>query len=285
MACYHPVPAFQPGPGLKLILHPPAGYDNVALPCGQCIGCRSEKATQWAHRCAHEAGLSSASTFLTLTYDDENLPRDGHLRPRDLTLFIKRLRKSAGSAVPGITTDRSLGLRYLACGEYGSRTQRPHYHAIVFNLGFSDRYAVGKDLYRSSTLDGLWPSGLAKFGDATPAAASYIAQYNLKKQEWDPTKRAPFLRMSRRPAIGIRWLQQFQTDLRHGYLVENARRYSIPRSYKRYLAKHYPELLEELTLRSKQHQNQNQDSNDPARLQASETIHLRYKQLTESRNL
>jgi hypothetical protein len=31
--------------------------------------------------------------FLTLTYDEENVPEDGCLEPRDYKLFLKKLRK------------------------------------------------------------------------------------------------------------------------------------------------------------------------------------------------
>ena len=61
------------------------------------------------------------NAYITLTYNDDHLPANGSLQPRDLQLFWKRLRKA-----------RTPGIRYYACGEYGDQTARPHYHAIIF---------------------------------------------------------------------------------------------------------------------------------------------------------
>jgi hypothetical protein len=51
----------------------------LKIPCGRCIGCRLEYSRQWAMRCHHEASLHTFNSFITLTYDPENLPQDGSL--------------------------------------------------------------------------------------------------------------------------------------------------------------------------------------------------------------
>ena len=60
--------------------------------------------------------------------NDENAPfAEGgfSLLRSDFQKFMKRLRKHA----------KSTKIKYYACGEYGTNyTERPHYHAIVFNL-------------------------------------------------------------------------------------------------------------------------------------------------------
>lgn len=291
MACYHPIPASQDGQSQPR-LWPPMGEANLALPCGKCIGCRTDRATQWAHRCSHEAASWKYNTFLTLTYDDENLPPEGHLVASDLQKFLKRLRKYANGTSSSINRDRSGNIRFFACGEYGDRNDRPHYHALLFNCGFSDRHRVGKDLYESDALAKLWTKGHHRFGDATPAAASYIAQYNLKKQGagdhdadgvWRP---APFLRMSLKPAIGSRWLEKYADDLTHGYLVEGGHRHAIPRTYRVKLKTTIPALAEEINVRLQKHRQQTPgDSGDPERRKAQEIIHKRLKELNETRRL
>ena len=291
MACYWPIPALQQGSEPPR-LWPPLGSANLALPCGKCIGCRAARATQWANRCKHEASQWEANTFLTLTYDDENLPKEGHLEAQALQRFIKRLRKHADTSSTSIRRNRDHNLRYFACGEYGETTQRPHYHAILFNCGFDDKTRVGKDLYTSDTLKELWPYGSNTIGEATPAAANYIAQYSLKKQGagehdadgvWRP---APFLRMSLRPAIGANWVDKYASDLTYGYLVtEGGRKHGIPRYYQKRLEKMSPELVELLKANAAKHRMNNpSDRNEPDRLLASETIHKRRKELTEKRN-
>ena len=55
-------------------------YDNYcSVACGQCIGCRIARSRDWAHRCMHELQSHDQACFVTLTYDDDYLPRDASL--------------------------------------------------------------------------------------------------------------------------------------------------------------------------------------------------------------
>lgn len=242
MACYHPVPAYQGVPGEQVRLNPPLGTANLSVPCGGCLGCKSDRALQWAHRCMHEARCWPANAFLTLTYSDDALPDPPHLVPRDLTLFFKRLRKYANRPGGLLDCSRRGPLRYFACGEYGDRTQRPHYHALVFNLLCRDLEPVGTGLWSSSALTACWGLGHVAIGEVTPASANYVAQYSLKKLggsvDCDPdgvVRLPPFLRMSRRPGIGDSWLRSFREDLRGGYMVIDGTQHRVPRAYLRRL--------------------------------------------------
>lgn len=280
MACYKPIPAYNDGKG-KVILNPPLGASNLALPCGKCIGCKATKATEWARRCEHEAKLYKYNTFLTLTYDDDRLPTEG-LRSDHLSNFIKRLRKRASdNRNNSIVRDNRLPIRYFACGEYGEHTARPHYHALLFNTGFSDRHRTAVDLYESDILKELWPYGQHKLGDATPAAANYIAQYQIKKQgrykQDEHTEdglwiQPPFLRMSR--DIGKHWVEKYHMDLIHGYMINNGVKTHIPRRYKDIIKEKHPEIYEEMRANVARNLIANpSDKNEPARLEAAEKIH------------
>ncbi|WP_202943187.1 hypothetical protein [Chlamydia caviae] len=44
----------------------------------------------WSYRCIHEASLYGQNSFLTLTYEDRNLPEKGSLVRRDVRLFLMR---------------------------------------------------------------------------------------------------------------------------------------------------------------------------------------------------
>lgn len=290
MACYHPIPARQDKPGAPLKLNPGIGNANLAVPCGTCIGCKTARATMWALRCSHEAKQSANNSFLTLTYDDAQIPPDGQLRPEDLQLFIKRLRRRA-ERDPRINRDHRRGIRFFACGEYGEKGGRPHYHALLFNCGFSPRARVGKELYEAEVLRELWPYGKHTFGEATPAAASYIAQYTLKKQrkadyinyETGEYFQPPFLRMSLKPAIGTDWVRQYADDLTKGYITQDGRKHNIPRTYK---LKLNPMHKEEIEARLAAHLRDNPtDNNTPERRADAEKIHRHRKQLQESRKL
>ena len=155
MACYRPLRAYalRNAEGkMQVSFKRKIGYEPIWLPCGQCIGCRLERSRQWAMRCMHEAQMYDRNCFVTLTYDDEHLPPNGSLNKRDFQLFMKRLRKRYGS-----------GIRYYQCGEYGELLGRPHHHAILFNFDFDDKvlWSVrdGVRLYRSASLEQLWPHG------------------------------------------------------------------------------------------------------------------------------
>lgn len=85
--------------------------------------------------------------FVTLTYDPTNLyysPRGyKSLCKEDLKKFFKRLRYYHGDK--RIYTDMyrygyrdKKPIKYYACGEYGTQTGRPHYHAIIFNAHRND---------------------------------------------------------------------------------------------------------------------------------------------------
>jgi len=219
MGCYGPLTAFyakevNPTGKRSLVFNPTLSHSGIPikLPCGQCIGCRLERSRQWAVRCLHENKCHDRSAFLTLTYDDEHLPQGATLVKRDLQLFMKRLRKS-----------RSETLRFFACGEYGDTTLRPHYHVLLFGSDFSDkrfyREKNGEKLYSSDELDSIWSNGNTAIGAVSFESAAYVARYVLKKvtgesAAWHYSGREPeFVNMSRRPGIGLPWLERFGSEV------------------------------------------------------------------------
>jgi hypothetical protein len=100
----------------------------IQVPCGKCVLCRDKKAREWSFRATCENVFSeSIPLFLTLTYNNENLPKYGVFK-EEVQLFLKRLR---------ISLDRLYykhNLRYFACAEYGSKSKRPHYHMLIWNF-------------------------------------------------------------------------------------------------------------------------------------------------------
>lgn len=217
MPCYHPLPGWyskeRNASGKRSIVFSiEQGFKDrkVEVPCGTCIGCRLERARQWAVRCMHEAKLWESNCFVTLTYDDAHVPKDMSLRPRDFVLFMKRLRHEA----PGV--------RFLQCGEYGDKYARPHHHAILFNCGFADRvrlkYKDGVQLWKSERLDSLWGQGFCTIGEVTFQSAGYVARYSLKKvlgpaADLHYGARVPeYMTMSRRPGIGHDWVVKYMSD-------------------------------------------------------------------------
>lgn len=235
MPCYSPLRAYRRAGGGPLAFNPREGYNDrsVSVPCGQCIGCRLERARVWAVRCTHEASLYEDNCFLTLTYSDEFLPPLGSLRKVDFVNFIKRFRDRVGYG----------RIRFFACGEYGDITARPHYHALIFNYDFADKefYKLtdnGDKLYTSDLLDDLWGFGQCQIGSVNFQSAGYVARYTLKKITGDVAEahyagREPeFGDMSRRPGIGAPWLAKFRQDVfPHDRIVVNGVEQRVPRFY------------------------------------------------------
>lgn len=223
MPCYYPIRAWRSADfssigktgKLPLVFRQDQGLPNteIEIACGRCIGCRLDKARQWAIRILFESTLYDQNCFITLTYNDDNLPEGGSLNKRDIQLFFKRLRK----AFP------NQSIRYFQCGEYGDLLSRPHHHAIIFNFDFEDKVPFKRSgeyqLYVSKTLAKLWPYGIHSIGNLTFDSACYTARYILKKITGDNADehyqgRLPeFVTMSRRPGIGKEWFELFSKDL------------------------------------------------------------------------
>lgn len=132
--------------------------------CGRCVPCLRKKQIDWCFRLQKELNTSSSACFLTLTYNDNTIPisEGGYsLARRDFQLFMKRLRKHA---------NQKQKIKYYACGEYGDKTERPHYHAIVFNLPKPfDKY-----------IQKAWKLGHIHIGTVTEASIFYTTKYALK---------------------------------------------------------------------------------------------------------
>lgn len=185
---------------------------EMRVPCGQCIECRLKRSRDWAVRCMHEASLHKDNRFLTLTYADAFLPRDGSLDRRAFPLFMKRLRKACGS------------VRYFHAGEYGEENGRPHYHALLFGLRFGDEEVCGESrgghpVVQSARLSALWPFGFSQLGTVTFESAAYVARYCVKKVTGEQAaayyggREPEYATMSRRPGIGFRWYEQFRGEV------------------------------------------------------------------------
>lgn len=185
------------------------GYYYTPVPCGKCQGCRADRSREWSIRMLLELEEMKNAIFVTLTYNNEHLPRlaDGTptLDIRDTQLFLKRLRKKFSGKK----------IRFFLCGEYGSNTHRPHYHAILFGLDLFDfrdlrpvsNNQIGQTIYTSPTFEKVWQNGFVSLGEVTFHSCNYVARYTLKKQfgrkdEYEDGRKPEFVVSSRRPGIG-----------------------------------------------------------------------------------
>lgn len=216
---------------------------RLELPCGQCIGCRLERARMWAVRCVHEASLYENNCFITLTYDDKNLPENGSLCLKDFQSFMKRLRKRSSHSI-----------RYFHCGEYGDKFARPHYHALLFNHDFTDKKLFsernGFRTFTSESLSELWPKGFSLVAGVSFESAGYVARYSLKKvtgekaEDYYGPMVPEYATMSRRPGIGKEWFTKYAGDVYpRDSVIINGSHSRPPRYYDDLLGKSDPSTL------------------------------------------
>lgn len=192
----------------------------LEIPCGGCLGCRMAYAQSWALRCQLELQQHTSAVFTTLTYNEENVPITLPKPAEGLPPFLKRLRKNTNKK-----------LRFYATAEYGERTHRPHYHAIIYGLSPRDGAAI----------EAAWQLGHTRTEEITPARIAYTAGYCNKKTEYkhipherhDPTTgevytwQPPYKLMSRRPGIGAA-AKRFLNSWRM-YAVKDGHKMPVPR--------------------------------------------------------
>lgn len=182
---------------------------GMAYPCGKCMPCRFNRRREWTHRIMLESMAHTENCFLTLTYSDTFLTRLSDLQmtlvPDDLRLFMNLLRTR-------YWRDESKRLRFFGVGEYGDRSERPHYHVALFNI-----------CKPASYFEDIWGKGIAYVGTLELHSAQYIAGYVTKKltKKDDPRlmgRYPEFVRMSRDPGLGVPYIQKMAEELiKEGY--------------------------------------------------------------------
>lgn len=191
------------------------------LPCGKCPFCLQRRVHQWSFRLTEEEKVSFSSFFITLTYDNKNIPKSQNglptLTKRDPQLFFKSLRKRNKHKI-----------KYYLGAEYGDKTQRPHYHIILFNA-------------KLETIQPSWPHGHVHYGEVTEASMQYTCKYisktkRVQNNEYDDRQRE-FSLMSK--GLGLNYLtpqmiQYHKADLeeRVNCTKKGGHKIAMPRYYK-----------------------------------------------------
>ena len=212
----------------------------LVVPCGKCCLCTEKKANDWVTRAMCESQTSSSvPLFVTLTYNNFCLPWNG-VRKGAAQRFIKRLR---------INLKRYLGydskLRYYICAEYGTKTGRPHYHALLWNMPVLEAshideliqkswsFQVNKSLYdkipndKDSAGNPIYKYydekadthrvlfGYPKVYTIKNGGIQYCMKY-MRKEATIPTgKNKVFFLASRRGGLGSEWINKFAQEYRN----------------------------------------------------------------------
>ena len=222
--------------------------------CRSCNECVETRLNDWVVRALAESAVAGYTYALTLTYAD--LPTGE--KPvgaivfdyRDVKLFLKRLRSSYERHYGDVNE-----IRYLACGEQGSKgTQRVHWHVILFSekdirpaikwADFQTRSPVAPSqvVTDSNYLVDVWPNGHIHLQKPDAKGIRYALKYVLKEQSGisksSGTNRLPraelwaasLFRMSKKPPIGLRYLRDLVHTLARQGKVYPSMRVHVPSS-------------------------------------------------------
>lgn len=203
--------------------------------CGKCLPCLKRRRNEWGLRLEHEYLNSDSALFITLTYNDIYLPKfwlknqykkeqnpitkkwkivkrwkkkvyssKPTLNNVDLQKYIKRIRIEHDRYLKRNSTEKlklkSKKVRYYACGEYGSKGGRPHYHILLFNY----------DISNLAPLQNKWKKmGFVDIKVVNNERIMYTAKYMLKPWSKDDDRQKPFSTMSKKPIIGHSYLEKY----------------------------------------------------------------------------
>lgn len=200
--------------------------EYVPFDCGRCPPCRRKRINQWVFRLKQQEKVSVSARFVTLTYDTSNVPISSNgfmtLDRSHFQLFMKRLRKKHEHFPKG------LSIKYYAVGEYGDQNERPHFHAIMFNVKSDE------------SINEAWAMGNVVIGTVSGASIAYTAKY-IDKQARVPKHsrddRVPeFSLMSK--GLGKNYLTRsirryHKADLNRNYVTDNdGNKIALPKYYR-----------------------------------------------------
>ena len=211
----------------------------MKVPCNRCMACRINKGQEWTLRVLYELETNgNKGCFATLTFDPEYEPPDGSLRKKDVQNFNKRVRKY-------FFGNGKSEYKYFACGEYGPKTFRPHYHVAMLgvDIPFSEwifvRMENGKPVYTSPTLSKLWPYGFNTIGFLEKASINYVTGYIQKKMYGKAAKLyedlgviPPFQLASTYLGVGF-VMEQADRIFENGFVSWYGKKMPIPKYYSR----------------------------------------------------
>ncbi len=202
------------------------GSTRLTVPCAKCGACRASRRAEWSFRLKYEFKKAKTAWFITLTYLEEQMPRirgRGNLNKNHIQLWLKKLRKSNNGRI-----------RYYLVGEYGTKTGRPHYHIIIFNVDSDNIQNIQRCWENGKKVS----RGLVHRGSVNDGSIHYTLKYHLnyEKDKYQHYGLNPeFATMSRRPGIGYDYVNEagwWNKKNKYSYLINNGYKQKLPRYYK-----------------------------------------------------
>lgn len=147
----------------------PTDPQFIEVPCRYCSECLNDKKNDVLNQlfALYRYGTGLSPYFVTLTYNPESIHINNHgfyvLNYKDIKLFFKKLRYYLGN------------IKYFCCGEYGTKSSRPHYHIILYVLPYLDKDFIYQAINKS------WNKGFIDVSKIRHAGClTYVSKYVTK---------------------------------------------------------------------------------------------------------
>lgn len=201
---------------------------QIMVDCGKCLNCIQNKKREIALRAVQEMSDKKNIYFATLTYDELHIiqTKDGRtISKTQIRNYIKRVRQQMRRR--GIDEK----LIYVASGEYGEETKRPHYHVTI-----------ASDYMIADIIKNKWNEGNVHIEKGTKASIFYTVGYSEKKLGIDDWKyndyselQEPFIKRSQ--GQGKKWIEKNAERIgkENYYLNTVYGKMRLPKYYKDYL--------------------------------------------------
>lgn len=182
---------------------------QFVVPCGHCSECRRSVQDDWFVRSFYEYKdcLSKGGQvfLILLTIDDEHLPlwSDTRYQPWEkygftIPVFDPSYLKSFRDKVRVFVTrkfgkERARGIKFFFASEYGHKTGRPHYHALIylpFSVSKNEFIGTSNNKYTDGIFARAWSFGFIgvnkKHGCLVFNAngLAYVMKYLHKRDKW-----------------------------------------------------------------------------------------------------
>lgn len=214
------------------------GGEVVQIACRKCNQCLSARRNDWVARAMAEKAYMKHAFLLTLTYrnNEDGTKPDGAVTfvYRQVQLFLKRVRDAYFKKY-GATGEIS----YIIAGERGSQKDRVHWHMVLFSKRPIDMLGEWTDKDQKPIRDWLgnvvnrpiigkkkrchwsyWEHGHVNVLRPDRKGMAYVVKYCLKdsfnvvnskgtaREGKSENHGASYFRMSKKPPIGQRYLEQ-----------------------------------------------------------------------------